>query len=38
MWLEAGLEEPGANLNAGAVEVVAEAYPFVGWVLWFISQ
>ena len=25
MWREAGLEEPGANLNAGAAAVVAEA-------------
>ena len=27
MWREAGLEEPGANLNAGAAAVVAEAVP-----------
>ena len=25
MWREAGLEEPGANLNAGAAAAVAEA-------------
>ena len=25
MWREAGLEEPGANLNAGAATAVAEA-------------
>ena len=27
MWLEAGLEEPGANLNAGAAAVVAVLRP-----------